>query len=267
MRQLERDLWQSTLHQSGILSTHAYFLERREGNVLLYNIGDDRDLETIDELGGVRYQLLSHRDESGPSLERTRSRFGSKLYCSAREAPFVGQDAPVDVIFDEGDSSLEDIDVIYTPGHTDGSICFFYRSPTGKSYLFTGDTVFQWNGRWATLVLRNAGGSNEALAESLLRLRDFEPDVVLWSGFVGEVSFAEVTREEWKKAVDGVVGRLNKGRSDYVPSSSCSIDRVDCAVGSVQRAPNRSEWAARRHVSGPNPVPVPVWSLEPELCT
>ena len=54
---------------------------------------------------------------------------------------------------------------------------------------------------------------------------------------------------------------------DYVPSSSCSIDRVDCAVGSVQRAPNRSEWAARRHVSGPNPVPVPVWSLEHEVRT
>ena len=54
---------------------------------------------------------------------------------------------------------------------------------------------------------------------------------------------------------------------DYVASSSCSIDRVDCAVGSVQRAPNRSEWAARRHVSGPNPVPVPVWSLEHEIRT
>ena len=58
-----------------------------------------------------------------------------------------------------------------------------------------------------------------------------------------------------------------KPSPDYVPSSSCSIDRVDCAVGSVQRAPNRSEWAARRHVSGPNPVPVPVWSLEHEVRT
>ena len=59
----------------------------------------------------------------------------------------------------------------------------------------------------------------------------------------------------------------SKCRPDYVPSSSFSIDRVDCAVGSVQRAPNRSEWAARRHVSGPNPVPVPVWSLEHEVRT
>ena len=86
MRQLEPHLWQSTLHESGILRTHAYFLKRREGKVLVDSIGDERDLETIAELGGVLYQILSHRDESGPLLERVRSRFGSKLCCSAREA-------------------------------------------------------------------------------------------------------------------------------------------------------------------------------------
>ena len=32
MKQLRRDLWQSTRHQSGILNAHAYFLERPEGN-------------------------------------------------------------------------------------------------------------------------------------------------------------------------------------------------------------------------------------------
>ena len=50
MKQLERDLWQSTVHQSGILNTHAYFLERWDGNVLLYSTGDERDLEAIAEL-------------------------------------------------------------------------------------------------------------------------------------------------------------------------------------------------------------------------
>ena len=50
----------------------------------------------------------------------------------------------------------------------------------------------------------------EALAESLLRLRDFEPDVVLWSGFVGDVSFAAVTRDEWKKAIKQASWQLNR---------------------------------------------------------
>ena len=157
MRQIESDLWQSTVHQSGILSTHAYFLARRDGNVLFYNTGDDRDLDEIADLGGIRYQLLSHRDESGPSLERIRSRFGSTLCCSALEAPAVARDATVDVILENSDRSLGDIEIIHTPGHTDGSVCFLYPAPNGKAYLFSGDTIFQWNARWATLVLRNAG--------------------------------------------------------------------------------------------------------------
>ena len=211
MKQLQNDLWQSTVHQSGILRTHAYFLERQEGNVLLYNTSNDQDVEKIDELGGIRYQLLSHRDEAGSSLDRIRSRFGSKLCCSVLEVPAVSRHSRVDVVFDEDDRSLENIEIINTPGHTDGSICFFYRSPNGKSYLFSGDTIFKWNGRWATLVLRDSGGSRKALVESLMRLRELEPDVVLWSGFVGDISYAEVTRAEWNRAIDETAGRLRRG--------------------------------------------------------
>ena len=45
---------------------------------------------------------------------------------------------------------------------------------------------------------------------SLLKLRDFDPDIVVWSGFVGEVSFARVTPEEWTQAIDETAGRLKK---------------------------------------------------------
>ncbi|MCY4454541.1 MAG: MBL fold metallo-hydrolase [Immundisolibacterales bacterium] len=181
------------------------------GQRALLQLGDDRDLDWIADFGGIRYQLLSHRDESGPSLDRIRTRFGSKLGCSALEAPAVAGDAaPIDLIFEEGERSLEDIEIIHTPGRTDGSICIFCRAPAGKSYLFCGDTIFRWNARWATLVLRKAGGSEEALLESLLRLRELEPDVVLWSGFVGDVSFAVVTREEWTKAIDDTAARLRR---------------------------------------------------------
>ena len=78
----------------------------------------------------------------------------------------------------------------------------------------------------------------------------------------------------WLRALWRLNGYVESNRSvsrknapDYVPSSSCSVVPVDCAVGSVRRAPNRSEWAARRHVSGPNPVPAAVWNLEHEVRT
>ena len=194
----------------GTLNTHAYFLRRSAGNVLFYNTENEGDFEEIAELGGIRFQLLSHRDESGPSLNRIKDRFGSRLCCSALEAPIVGRDAPVDLTFQAEDHHLGDIDIIHTPGHTEGSICFYYKSPYGKSYLFTGDTIFQSNGKWATLAFARAGGSKASLAESLLRLRDLNPDVVMSSAFVGNVSVVEVSGDEWAQAIDDNVSRLRK---------------------------------------------------------
>ncbi|MYC27772.1 MAG: MBL fold metallo-hydrolase [Nitrospira sp. SB0662_bin_26] len=210
MKQIQEDLWQSTIHSMGTLNTHAYFLRRSEGNVLFYNTGHDDDIEQMAELGGIRFQLLSHRDESGPSLNRIRDRFGSKLCCSALEAVIIGKDAQVDVTFQPEDHHLGDIDIIYTPGHTAGSICFFYKSPYGNSYLFTGDTIFQSNGKWATLAFPQAGGSKASLADSLLRLRDLNPGIVMSSAFVGDVSVVEVTGDEWAQAIDDNVGRLKE---------------------------------------------------------
>ena len=210
MKQLQEDLWQSAIHSMGTLNTHAYFLRRPDGNVLFYNTGNDGDLDQMAELGGIRFQLLSHRDESGPSLNRIKDRFGSRLCCSALEAAIIGNDAQVDVTFQAEDHHLGDIDIIHTPGHTEGSICFFYKSPYGKSYLFTGDTIFQSNGKWATLVFPKAGGSEAALAESLLRLRELKPDIVMCSAFVGDVSVVEVIGDEWAQAIDDNVSRLRK---------------------------------------------------------
>ena len=115
--------------------------------MLFYNTDDHCDLERIAELGGIGYQVLSHRDESGLSLDRIRNRVGSKLCCRVLEAPVVGMDAPVDVIFEEGGCALGDIEIIHTLGHADGSMClFFYRSPNGTSYLRMQERVWRRSG-------------------------------------------------------------------------------------------------------------------------
>ncbi|MEM9273368.1 MAG: MBL fold metallo-hydrolase [Cyanobacteria bacterium P01_F01_bin.143] len=210
MKQLEEDLWQSTIHSIGILNTHAYLLQRPEGNVLFYNTDNEGDLEQIAELGGIEYQLLTHRDESGSSLNRIKDLFDSKLCCSVLEASIISKDAPVDITFGANEHCLDDIQIINTPGHTNGSICFFYKSPYGKIYLFTGDTIFQWDGKWSTLVLSKAGGSAVSLVDSLLKLRDLNPDIVMSSGFVGDISAVEVSGNEWTEAIDDNVERLRK---------------------------------------------------------
>ena len=77
-----------------------------------------------------------------------------------------------------------------------------------KEMLFSGDTIFQWNGEWSTFVLSSFGGSESALAESLKVLRAWSPDIVLSSGFVGEVAYREVTSEDWTAALDEHIARL-----------------------------------------------------------
>ena len=54
------------------------------------------------------------------------------------------------------------------------------------------------------------GGSKAALADSLLQLRKLDPDLVLSSGFVGDVAMAAVTRDEWAEAIDSTVRRLKR---------------------------------------------------------
>ena len=208
MKQLYEDLWQSTLHDAGAYRSHGYLLRRPEGNTLIYSISDERDLDAIEELGGVEHQLLSHRDESGPILNAVRDRFDSKLCCGVLEVPAISADAAVDVAFEADDMSLGEIEIIHTPGHTDGSVCFFYRSPHGKSYLFPGDTFFRNEGQWSIFVIEQAGGSYAELARSLERLRELDPDVVLCSAFVGEEALVEPKAGEWAQAIDARLERM-----------------------------------------------------------
>jgi glyoxylase-like metal-dependent hydrolase (beta-lactamase superfamily II) len=210
MKKLYPDLWQSTLYKGGMLSNYAYVLEHPDGNILFYNTGNESDLQHIESLGGLKYQLLTHRDEAGPSLKRIQQRFGSTLMFSELEATAILKHAQADKFFASDDHQLKDISVLMTPGHTDGSVCFVYKSPHGKTYLFTGDTFFQWEGKWATFVLSGFGGSEAALINSLTKLRDIKPDVVMSSGFIGNVGLVEPTETEWLDAIDTAITSLRK---------------------------------------------------------
>ena len=210
MKQIFDDLWQTKLEiPFGSVHTHAYFLQREEGNALIYNTGHAGEIEHIAELGGVDYWYLSHRHETGDSLKIIRERFGSKLCCHVDEESAVQQACEVDITFPSEVTRHRGLEIFHTPGHTIGSISFLYRSPYGSTYLFTGDTLFQSNGVWETLVIASDGGSTEALLESLKIYRALSPDVVLWSASGGgEASYAEPTGAEWKGIVESVIGRL-----------------------------------------------------------
>ncbi len=208
MKRLYPDLWQTAEEkQFSVLTVHAYLLERPGGNVLFYNPRSSGDFEEIGDLGGIAHHCLSHCHEVGESLAEVAGRFDSKLCCHALAAPYLPNAVSADVLFDSPPREyLGDIEVIHTPGHTNNSVCYRYRSPHGKTYLFTGDAIYLDGGEWKTIVVGDDGGDEAELARSLASMRELEVDVVICSVSIGEMRIVEVTPNEWRGIIDGLAG-------------------------------------------------------------
>lgn len=85
-----------------------------------------------------------------------------------------------------------DLQVLHTPGHTEGSVCLLARS---ERLLFTGDTLFA--GSWGRVDL--PGGSEDQMVESLTRLARLDDDLRV---LPGHGNGSTIEREKpWLRAV------------------------------------------------------------------
>ena len=208
MKPIFPDLWQSpTEHPFGNrTTTHAYLLLQPGGNVLFYGMSaDDDDLEQIEQLGGISRQYLSHRHEAGRGLAIIKKRFGSLLCCHQLDTHSVRSACPVDLEVSQQEIHLGNIEIISTPGHTEGSLCFVVASSTGRKYLFTGDSIYADDNDWGTYVSR---GQRKTLAKSLELLRDAQPDVVMSSASVGPNAVCEMVPGQWENIIDATIRSL-----------------------------------------------------------
>jgi glyoxylase-like metal-dependent hydrolase (beta-lactamase superfamily II) len=86
-----------------------------------------------------------------------------------------------------------DLEVLHTPGHTEGSVCLLARE---AGLLLTGDTLFA--GGWGRVDLR--GGDAEQMVDSLRRLRRLEPSL---RALPGHGPATTIGREQpWLEMVD-----------------------------------------------------------------
>jgi len=69
-----------------------------------------------------------------------------------------------------------DLEVISTPGHTCGSVCFYNQQ---NSIMFTGDTIFSRGGVGRTDL---DGGNKAQLKKSLSKILDYSPNTQLYPG-------------------------------------------------------------------------------------
>ena len=169
MRQIRPDLWQTrTDTPFPGLTTHAYLWTGPERNVLFYCPATDADFDTIEKLGGVDDQYLSHQDEAGPMLARIADRFGSRLHAPAAELARIGRHAHIDVPLADRHVDSNGVEVVPTPGHSPGSTCYLVPGAQGETYLFTGDTTFVGDdGTWTTYLVRGVSDPDGPIRGSI----------------------------------------------------------------------------------------------------
>jgi hydroxyacylglutathione hydrolase len=203
MTQIRDDLWQTrTESPFPGLTTHAYVWRGPNGNILFYSPASEADFDAIEALGGVSAQYLSHLDEAGPMLARVADRFGARLHAPAPELEAIARHAHVDVPLEaRRHVDANAVEVIPTPGHSDGSTCYVVTGVGGDKYLFTGDTMFPTSdGTWSTFLVPGRG-SAAALRSSLELLGTLRPNIVISSAFGGDTAFETLGDSRWSACV------------------------------------------------------------------
>ena len=79
-----------------------------------------------------------------------------------------------DILLRDGDT-IGPFTVLFTPGHTKGSICLYSEK---DKVLYSGDTLFRHSYGRTDLP----GGSDEQMAHSLKRLLHMDPDITVYPG-------------------------------------------------------------------------------------
>lgn len=212
MKQVMADLWETrTESPFPGLTVHAYLWTRPGGNVLFYNTGHRQEIEAMSELGGVSWQLLSHRDEKGDSLALIRDRFDATLGVHRAEvASYVDVCSP-GLIFENRETLDCGVEIIPTPGHSPGSVCFLVPGANDRRYLFTGDTLYYTGGgTWRAGFIPGVSAQTDraTLADSLVLLKGLDPDLVLSSAFHGDRGYECTAPGSWQTRVDEALNRL-----------------------------------------------------------
>lgn len=210
MKQIRSDLWETRSYSPFPgLHTHAYLWTPEPGrNVLFYSPGDDADVDSIADLGGVARQYLSHRDEAGPMLATIAERFGARLHAPAAEVGDIGRFARVHVPLAHRHVDDIGIEIIPSPGHTPGSTSYLVPGADDETYLFTGDTMFTLeDGEWAAGYIPPVSDADRLATTLRDVLRSLHPDVVISSAYLGE-AVHPLDGTAWPACVDAALERL-----------------------------------------------------------
>ena len=172
-------------------AANSYILTEDGKNAVVVDPAQPRIADELEKRGLTpAFVLLTHAHFDHMLYARPWLKDGVKLYVHKLDAPALADPSlnlsgvvgaqltlpDADVLLEEGDCVEEAgirFDVLHTPGHTPGSVCYRHEKT-----LFCGDTLFyQGYGR-----VDLAGGNSLQMALSLKRLLKLPGDTVCYPG-------------------------------------------------------------------------------------
>jgi len=195
------------------LEIRAFLLQREQGNLLVYrSIALEKDVETVNSLGGISRQYLNHHHEASPACDWVANTFGAPLHVHEDDAAATAEICNVDATFSERHKLDEDFEVIPIPGHTGGATAFLWDSGQYR-VLFTGDTIFFGRSKWRAAVLDGVSDRDRYI-ESLELIRSLDFDLIV-PGIApsGRPYYSFTDGAEATQQIDEILERVRRGES------------------------------------------------------
>lgn len=179
--------------------TYIVVDDRRDALLIDPAMGQRQVIDAVKEHGLHLVEILNthgHPDHiygNAAVKEATKARLAIHrldAYRLGPERPTTNLEIPpcdADDLFDEGTLGyVADLKVtaIHTPGHTEGSTCFYFEN---EHVLFSGDVIFQGStGRWDL-----PGGDREQMERSLERVMTLPPGTKVYPGHGASTTIAD----------------------------------------------------------------------------
>jgi glyoxylase-like metal-dependent hydrolase (beta-lactamase superfamily II) len=113
----------------------SYFIQRPDGNILIDSPSSTSCLvDRLDELGGVKYLYLTHRDDVADH-QQFHDRFKCDRILHSDDITQGTKDVEIKLVGAENFELAPDISIVPVPGHSKGHTVLLYRN----KFLFTGD--------------------------------------------------------------------------------------------------------------------------------
>lgn len=188
----------------------SFFIKQEKGNWLVPCFSNSSTIEAsfdaIAAVGGLKGQLLGDSHFKTAHCDEVAERFNAPLYCSEGEAPDITRTVKQVVVFPFKRHLLDtDLEIIPTPGHRPGGVCYLVTL-NGRKYLFVGDFVWHNGEDWIPTASK---AGHKAYIDSLHLLNELEFDVLLSNSKLSNPIFSvEFDQHSRKTFIDRLLKQL-----------------------------------------------------------